>query len=249
MADLYSKVTLRPRSKLERLVDLLEPACEVPARPKNGLATQLALYFLLWGEAAPHAAAQTVKTWLSPDGQLDGGQLAAGPRDIVASLCNEARIDEVVAALQAVGRLAGDGLEGVARRDPEDARRKLATLPRLTADQADFILLASGVVSTVAPSAAALRVVSRVGYPGTSYASLARALDAELPEGDQQEVAWRAHHVLKHHGLKVCKETPACGSCRAKPGCAYAGEGDDPAARLAPPSRYGSHPTGEGAGG
>lgn len=244
MADLYSKVTLRPRSKLERLVDLLEPSSEVPARPKNGLCIQLALYFLLWGEAAPHAAAEAVKTLRSPDGQVDPMELGTGARPLVASLCTPGRVDDVVAALQAVGRLASDGLEAVARRDPEEARRRLATLPRLAADQADFLLLASGAVSTVAPSLAALRVVARVGYPGTTYAALARALDAELPEGDPHEVAWRAHHVLKQHGLRVCKDTPACSTCRAEKACSYAGKGDDPFVRVSAVQRGG--PVGPG---
>lgn len=250
MADLYSKVTLRPRSKLERLVDLLEPSCEVPSRPKNGLATQLALYFLLWGEAAPHAAAQAVKALRLADGQIDAAQLAGGVRDLVETLCTPARVEEVAAALAAVGRLAADGLEALARRDPEEARRRLSTLPRLAADQADFLLLAGGAVSTVAPSPAALRVAVRVGYPGTTYASVARALDAELPEGDPHEVAWRAHHVLKQHGLRTCKEAPACSGCRAEPACSYAGQGEDPANKVGPAHRSstGSAP-GDGAGG
>ncbi|MBL9021119.1 MAG: hypothetical protein JNL21_02915 [Myxococcales bacterium] len=249
MADLYSKVTLRPRSKLERLVDLLEPSCDVPGRPKNGLCTQLALYFLLWGEAPPHAAAEAVKTLRTPDGQLDPAELGGGARALVESLCSAARVDEVAGALQAVARLAAEGLETVARRDPEEARRRLASLPRLPADQADFLLLASGCVSTVAPSPAALRVVSRVGYPGTSYAALARAIDAELPEGDPHEVAWRAHHVLKQHGLRTCKESPACSTCRAEPACSYAGKGDDPFVRVSAINRNGSAPPGDGAGG
>jgi endonuclease III-like uncharacterized protein len=250
LADLYSKVTLRPRSKLEKLVDLLSPSCEVPARPRNGLCTQLALYFLLWGEAPPHAAAEAVKTLRTPEGQLDPAELGGGGvRALVESLCSAARVDEVVGALQAVARLASEGLESVARRDPEEARRRLASLPRLPADQADFLLLASGCVSTVAPSPAALRVVARVGYPGTSYAALARAIDAELPEGDPQEIAWRAHHVLKQHGLRTCKESPACSTCRAEPACSFAGKGDDPFVRVSAPQRSTSAAPGDGAGG
>lgn len=229
MADLYSKVTLRPRSKLERVVELLEPGCEVPCRPKNGLVTQVVLYFLVWGEAAPASAASFAKGLLGADGQVDAVRLV----DVnVEGTCSATRAAEVTAALHSVARLAGDGLETLARRDPEEARRKLAALPRLPADQIDFLLLASGAASTVAPSAAALRVTARLGYPGSSYPSLARALDAELPEGDPYEMAWRAHHILKQHGHRVCKESPSCGSCRAQAACSYAGRGEDPASKL-----------------
>jgi hypothetical protein len=229
LADLYSKVTLRPRSKLERVVELLEPGSEVPPRPKNGLVTQLVLYFLVWGEAPPQSAAQLAKGWLGPDGQVDAARLAEAN---VEGACSASRAADATAALQAVARLAADGLEVLARRDPEDARRKLASLPKLPADQIDFLLLSSGAASTVAPSAAALRVTARLGYPGSTYAALARALDAELPEGDPHEVAWRAHHILKQHGLRTCKETPSCGSCRVSSACGYAGRGDDPASKL-----------------
>ncbi|NUO50734.1 MAG: hypothetical protein HOV80_17930 [Polyangiaceae bacterium] len=229
MADLYSKVTLRPRSKLERVVELLEPGSDVPPRPKNGLVTQLVLYFLVWGEAPPQSAAQLAKGWLGADGQVDVARLAEANVD---GVCSASRAADATAALQAVARLATDGLETLARRDPEEARRKLASLPKLPADQIDFLLLTSGAASTVAPSAAALRVTARLGYPGSTYAALARALDAELPEGDHHEVAWRAHHILKQHGMRTCKETPNCGSCRASAACGYAGKGDDPASKL-----------------
>ncbi len=247
MADLYSKVTLRPRSKLEKLVEMLEPACEIPQRPKNGLVAQLALYYLLWGECGAPAAAEAVKA-LMEAGSVDAAKLAAGPREVVDRLCSPARAAEVLAALQAVGRLAADGLEASARRDVEEGRRRLATLPRLGPDQIDFLLLASGIASVVAPPLAALRVVARVGYPGTCYATLARTLDAELPEGDPQEVAWRAHHVLKQHGNKTCREKPDCPSCKAEPACAYAGRGEDPAGAITAPSAAPVR-SGEGPGG
>ena len=46
VADLYSKVTRRPRSKLERLLSLLEPLA-VPRRPEGRVSTQLALFYLV----------------------------------------------------------------------------------------------------------------------------------------------------------------------------------------------------------
>jgi endonuclease III len=233
LADLYSKVTLRPRSKLERLVELLEPGCDVPLRPKNGLVTQLVLYFLIWGEASPQNAAQAVKGLLGADGQIENARLTSNATDMVESICSAGRSADVTSALQLVARLATDGVDAIARRDPEEARRRLATLPRLAPDQIDFLLAASGTVSTVAPTAAALRVASRVGYPGSTYASIARSLDAELPEGDPLGIAWRAHHILKQHGMRICREVPACGTCRAEATCSYAGHGDDPASKLA----------------
>ncbi len=233
MTELRSKVTKRPRSKLERVLDRLETASEVPARPKNGIVAQLALYYLLAGEAQVGAAATAVKQ-LGATPAAMGASLASLERDTVAALCPAERVDEAHAALRAVGKAVGDGLVA-ASVDLDEARRRLRDLPRMPAEQADFLLLASGLVSLVAPGPSALRVAVRLGYPGSSYAAVARALDAEVPEGDPAHVAWRAHHVLKLHGQRVCKErAPACGACGVRDGCSFRGEGDDPAARFLP---------------
>jgi endonuclease III len=225
-------VTLRPRSKLERLLDRLESVGEVPARPKNGIVAQLSLYYLLSGEASASGAAQAVKQLLAGS---DGGSLVELERSVVEALCPPARVDDVLSALRAVGQAAREGLVAACARDVDEARRRLRDLPRMPAEQADFLLLASGLVSTVAPGPSALRVAVRIGYPGSSYAAVARSLDAEVPEGDVTEVAWRAHHVLKLHGQRVCKDAaPLCASCGVRDGCAFRGEGDDPASRFLP---------------
>ena len=136
----------------------------------------------------------------------------------------------------AVGEALQEGLEDKVRRAPDEVRKRLLTLPRLSPEHVDLLLLTCGVVPTVAPSATARRVAARLGYPGATYASLARALDAEIPEGDTSEVAWRAHHVLAQHGKDVCHATnPACSRCSVKSSCAYQGDGPDPASRLSSP--------------
>jgi endonuclease III len=232
VADLYSKVTLRPRSKLERLLEVLEPDCEVPRRPKNGIVTQLALFYLLSGQATPASAADALKS-LSAGGSLDVDKLASLPRSFVEGVCPADRVEEVHAALRCLGKAAREGIERAARVELEEARRQLSYLPRLSTEQIDLVLLAAGLHSVVAPSLPALRVAVRLGYPGSSYAAIARALDAEVPEGDNAEVAWRAHHVLRQHGKRICLEqAPACGRCRVRMSCSFRGEGDDPAARL-----------------
>lgn len=237
MAELRSQVTLRPRSKLERVLELLGGDAKLPARPKNGIVAQLALFYLLHGEATPLAAAAAVKQLVAAT-TPGGGPTAALTlldRELVATLCPEARVDEVLTQLQAVSRAAQEGLAGTCRDEPDEARRRLSALPLMTPQRIDFLLLAAGVTSTLAPSAPAQRVAARLGYPGASYTAIARSLDAEVPEGDPTDVAWRAHHLLKQHGMTVCVETlPACGGCAARDACAFRGEGEDPALRFSP---------------
>lgn len=234
MADLYSKVTLRPRSKLEKLVEMFEHGSPVAPRPKDGLVSQLVLFYLLAAGCGPEAALRALGSLRACEGPIDAGRLAGLERSFVEPLCSAALVDETLAALQAVGRAASDGIETIARRDPDEARRRLGALAKLSAQQADYLLLAGGACSTVAPGPAALRVASRLGYPGTTYAALARSLDGELPEGDPHEVAWRAHHALRLHGERVCHaKSPSCGACRAASACSYRGQGDDPASRIA----------------
>jgi len=231
LSELRSKVTLRPRSKLERLLDRLESSGDVPSRPKNGILAQLALYYLLSGEASALGAAQAVKRCLAGG----DGAFADFDRAAVAALCPSSRVDDTFAALRALGQAAKEGLVAACARDVDEARRRLRELPRMPAEQADFLLLASGLASLVSPGPSAIRVAVRLGYPGSTYAAVARSLDAEVPESDVTEVAWRAHHVLKRHGQRVCKESaPACSACGVRDGCAYRGDGEDPAARFLP---------------
>ena len=87
--------------------------------------------------------------------------------------------------------------------------------------------------SSVAPTPEAARVAVRLGYPGNDIRAVARALDAEVPEGDSTQVALRAHRLLDAHGKNVCtRESPSCGACRLSAACSYKGVGVDPALRL-----------------
>jgi endonuclease III len=123
-------------------------------------------------------------------------------------------------------------LEVIASSDLEDARRTLMTLPKMHAQAVDLLLLSAGEQSLVAPTPSAMRVASRLGYPGADYASIARSLDAEVPEADILGVAWRAHHTLKQIGASLCeKERPQCGDCPLFRACAFHGEGPDPTNR------------------
>ncbi|MFO0550389.1 MAG: hypothetical protein U0271_18485 [Polyangiaceae bacterium] len=175
MGDLESKVTRRPRSKLERVLEQLEKHLSSPDPPQGSLSAALT-------------------------GGVDAARVAE--------------------------------FEQLARKNPAEARRRLLEFSRLEPASVDFLLLTIGADDTVAPSPTAQRVAARLGYPGTDYETLARALDAEVPEGDPGHVAWRAHHLLAAHGELVCGEPPACNRCPIRALCSYHGEGPDPAARL-----------------
>ncbi len=90
--------------------------------------------------------------------------------------------------------------------------------------------------SEVAPSDVALRVAARLGYPGNEPAAIARALDAEVPEGDPTAVAWRAHHHLQLIGERWCHaDKTDCNACPVRGVCDFRGLGLDPAIRLVVP--------------
>ncbi len=235
MADLYSKVTRRPRSKLERLLELLKPSA-IPRRPESRVATQLALFYLVAADVSPEDASKIVKGFVDASGALLAKPLLELDHDAVAARCAPRSVTELLADLRALGEAVRDGLEEACRRDADEARRRVGALPKLSPEHVDLILLTSGALSTVAPSAAARRVACRLGYPGSSYASLSRALDAEIPEGDATFVAWRAHHALAQHGKDVCLPAqPQCDRCVLSGACSYRGQGADPAARLSIP--------------
>ncbi len=110
--------------------------------------------------------------------------------------------------------------------DPQD----VATSP-----SAEYLAQSGRTQSAVAPTSDGVRVAARLGYPGNELAAIARALDAEVPEGDVTGVAWRAHRQLHLHGISVClREAPGCPTCRLRAACSYRGEGVDPALRLEP---------------
>lgn len=90
--------------------------------------------------------------------------------------------------------------------------------------------------SDVAPTPAGVRVAARLGYPGNGEAAIARALDAEVPEGDVTAVAWRAHYHLQLIGERWCHaDQTDCKSCPVRAVCDFRGLGLDPAARIVVP--------------
>ena len=178
MADFQSKVTRRPRSKLERVVEVLHRDAEAPSEA-TGLTRVL--------EELDCHVAETVRRALPA--------LQALP-------LNDAR-----AQLQE---------SGVSHR------------PTL-----DRILLWTGHLSSVAPSEGTLRLVVRLGYPGESFESVARALDAELPASEGLSLARRANGLLDRHSRAICLPVePRCNKCCIAAACGFRGIGADPSARL-----------------
>jgi hypothetical protein len=109
----------------------------------------------------------------------------------------------------------------------------LVALESLPPPSAEYASLSLRCHSAVAPTHEGLRVALRLGYPGNEPASIARALDAEIPEGDITFVAWRAHRSLQVIAETVCtKDQPKCDACAVKSACDYHGVGIDPARRL-----------------
>lgn len=231
--NLRSKVTLRPRSKLERVLELAGGHFATPTQPKNGILAQLALYYLLIAETPPTVAAELVKSLTGEGGRLEGRRLYELDRNALEDRCPAARLDETLDALRRVGRLSLESnLESISKSDLDEARRLLVGLPRLHPQAIDLLLLSAGAQALVAPTQSAMRVAARLGYPGADYAAVARSLDAEVPEVDVLGVAWRAHHALKQLGSTICeKDRPLCASCPVIRACVYRGEGADPASR------------------
>lgn len=232
MSDARSKVTRRPRSKLERLLEVLGGVHAAPARPPVDLGVQLALSCLVASQATPAAARDRVREWGGESAGVEPLRLIAVVADDVAGVCPPEQVGAAVAALRAVGHLVADGALDDAW-EAEDTRRALLGVPGMTPPRADYLLLAAGRLATVAPTLPAMRVAVRLGYPGSTYGAVARALDLELPHADDVGSAWRAHQLLDHHGRLVCAARPACASCPLRDGCSYAGEGVDPVGRLA----------------
>ena len=236
MDDAQSKVTLRPRSKLERILDALDEEYKVPPRPQLDLVSQIALFHLVSCGADGNAALGAVTPLCSATGAVDPERLAKTPRDLVASVCPESHVDATLLALRSLGEAAvasPQGLDARCRRDLGEARRLLRSLPGVAEQSTDLLLLQAGIHAVVAPTGPGVHVAARLGYPGASYASFARALDEELPEhANSIAVAWRAHHLLDQHGKGICARTPQCTRCPIRDACAYRGEGEDPVARL-----------------
>ncbi len=235
MDDIQSKVTLRPRSKLERLIDALADAHEVPDRPALDMLSQLTLMHLVGGGAERKAALAAMGP-LCASGAVEPKRLAETPRDLVAAVCDADHVDETLRALRAAGERAAAapaGIDALCHADLPEARRILGTLPGMNDQRADLLLLYAGLHAVIAPTMHGVQVAARLGYPGSSYAALARALDAELPSPEAIEFAWRAHHLLEQHGKKVCTpKAPTCGGCRVRAACAFHGEGEDPVQKL-----------------
>jgi endonuclease III len=233
-----SKVTLRPRSRLEQVLTRLEPRYGVPPRPRIDALTQLTLLYLVGGGAEAKRALGALAPLCNKLGAVDADKLAEVPRELVAEACVDASADGVVAALRVVGALARklpEGFDTHCRRELAEARAMLSSLPRLSEHHADLLLLYSGAHALVAPSSFALQVAVRLGYPGASYAAIARSLDVEVPSSDALGFAWRAHHLLDQHGKQLCtRYAPACATCPVRQSCAASSGDEDPAERLAP---------------
>lgn len=197
MGDQFSQVTRRPRSKLERLLEIWEERQPLPQR------------------AHPNVAIDLLRAALDAAGVRESAALAE------RALAGGTHLDpvELKAALSAE---VGPAIED------EALRQCLALFGHLPRE----VLQRSGALGTVGPTPAACRVAARLGYPGSSFATLTRALDAELPEGDPTGIAWRVHHALTLHGRAVCGEVPQCGTCIVASSCHYRGVGEDPAKRL-----------------
>jgi len=233
LGDARSKVTRRPRSKLERVLDALGARAAVVRRPEVDLGVQLALACLVSAQVSAGDARDLVRRLCDADGHVEPAQLALVSDAELAGVCPPERARSVVEALHAVGHLVADGATGDTW-DPEDTRRAISGVPGMIPSRADYLLLSAGRLATVAPSTSVMRVAVRVGYPGSTYGAVARALDLELPYAGDIASAWRAHQLLDQHGRTVCTALrPACGSCPIREGCGFVGEGDDPAARLA----------------
>ena len=230
MSDVRSKVTRRPRSKLERLLDALGAAHTAPTRPPVDLGVQVALSCLVAAQVSPADARDRVRAWSTASG-VDAARLVAVTDEDVAGVCPADHVRPAAAALRAVGHLVADGALDETW-DAEDTRRALLGVPGMTPPVADYLLLAAGRLATVAPTLPAMRVAVRIGYPGATYGAVARALDLELPNAGDVGSAWRAHQLLDHHGRLVCTPRPTCATCPLRDGCSYAGEGVDPALRL-----------------
>lgn len=224
MADLQSKVTRRPRSKLERVLEILQPTCPVPERPKEGIVSAVVRSYLM------EAGAKDMTLIPELDSDIKAGRVVPA---VVERALGSAPLDSTVLGLKALAKLSLDGLEKLCRHDVEEAKRRLAALPRFDAERVDWVLLSSRHDASVAPAKGALRVAARLGYPGSNYAAISRALDAEIPEGDSNDVAWRAHHVLETHAQRTChRAAPACERCGVRASCSYRGVDADPARRL-----------------
>lgn len=234
MADSRSKVTLRPRSKLERVVESLAGGYEIPSRPRIDVLSQLTLSYLVECAASRSDALGAMKPLCGRSGAVDGSKLAAVRVDDLSSVSGCERIEETLACLRASGELDSrypGGLGRVCDGELGEARRVLASLPGITPWRADFLLLSSGSHAVVAPTPLGLQVAARLGYPGANYEAVARALDAEISP-DAIDIAWTAHHLLDLHARSVCEKPPRCEECPVQAACAHGGGGPDPATRL-----------------
>ncbi len=201
-------------------------------RPEVDLGVQLALACLVSSQASASDARDLVRRLCDDAGHVDPGRLVAVTDADIGAVCPAGVVASVVDALHAVGHLVADGaLDDT--WDPEDTRRAISGVPGMVPSRADYLLLSAGRLATVAPSGHVMRVAVRVGYPGSTYGAVARALDLELPYAGDVASAWRAHRLLDQHGRTVCTAVqPSCVGCPIREGCGFAGEGPDPAERI-----------------
>lgn len=226
------------------MVDILSTRHRVPDRPNVDVLSQLSLFYLVGATGERTEALSLLAHLCGEDGRLSTARLSEATTDLLEK-CPADRAETALSGLRAVGEIGAGGdapLDERCRRNPQQGRKWVAALPGMSQQRADWILLSVGALPTVAPTAVAMQVATRLGYPGRSYDSIARSLDAELPgiHGDGTppgpealDLAWRAHHLLDRHGRILCGPVqPSCASCALRESCAYRGQGDDPAARI-----------------
>lgn len=133
--------------------------------------------------------------------------------------------------LKAAAELAlehgGGGLESVLELETKQARKMLKQFPGIGEPGAEKILSACGKSEELALDSNGLRVLVRLGYGAEAkayaqtYKSVIEATAGEVADGARG--AWRAHRLLRTHGMVVCKRTaPKCGACPLVSDCAFA---------------------------
>jgi|SRR5580700_2115856 endonuclease-3 len=152
----------------------------------------------------------------------DSTLLAIASKGIVA--------DNTVAKLRKAADIArddfGDDLSPVLDKPLAAAKKDLRKFPAIGEPAAEKILLFNQRYPILALESNGLRVLVRLGYApehrnyATVYKGAQRALEPQLPANCEALI--RAHQLLRQHGQELCKRnSPACGRCPLRLGCAF----------------------------